>query len=921
MATTSPEMLSISPAMVFPLPNDPSPLSSEESTSSQADSPPDWSQFSSLWDDNSFQPQPTNAKFDPTSFDFAMNLPIDMDLDFNPSLAVDPAALHFNPNILATTDLSSFPQQQVVFPQSLATRRMSITSSSSSGASFSPVLDPITSSSIPSVPSTTAASPNLPSATHVPVNGIVNDPVADLAQSVRQAAGVTLAVPVQGQAEHLAFSHALKLPIPRLQRPSPPTSTGSKLKSPGVEPNPSVDPSLGGTVAVIGRPKTSHTTIERRYRTNLNARIQSLKDAVPALRVLETKEKAKKGQDFPEAESEEKPEKLSWNDMVDERGFVDGVKVARKISKANVLGKAAEYIHVLKRREDRLKREQAGLRSLISGLVGGPALLREWEREWLSRFGGPERDEATSDVSEDDGPDDGESEEDDTNLHPKKRIKSAPKKPTKDVKPKKEETNPGVVPEKRKRGRPRKVQPVPEGATTQQQALPQGLASSVPAPTQYLLAVFAFFSFFNSPFSSYSHATPTHSGVVLADSGTFITPPVSVPTFGWRELLQAFHLAISGLVFLTILLPFLPKGFPRTLSLSSSPNFPRTDAARRAALINALDSAQRGTSNEAACLLTALGVYHGLLGLLLSFATPTRGGKAKTLEHRQLEQRAWVRLAELAVFDRTTSLGLRVQAYWGMVSHTPAFATSPGDLSTLALLVFPIWRARAAALWTRAMHARVVRPFERAVLSTMTIDEASISLAKASNIRLSPLGSLAVCKVHKAVVHLAGRTLVRAVLGADTQLGESEVYDAEKDAREEEERRAVVDAGRSMGGSSAELVDLLERVCTGMFVRYEDTQRPDDSDIDEEGHDVRTLLGAIVLYRGLFPSGLPSSIGIPVVLSPPPSPSRRNTGLRAALRVALDGEVFYNGGPELEEARDRVVDMLVDADRALRRRV
>ena len=50
---------------------------------------------------------------------------------------------------------------------------------------------------------------------------------------------------------------------------------------------------------------------------------------------------------------------------------------------------------VLKRRENRLKREQAGLRSLISGLVGGPALLREWEREWLSRFGGPERDEAT----------------------------------------------------------------------------------------------------------------------------------------------------------------------------------------------------------------------------------------------------------------------------------------------------------------------------------------------------------------------------------------------------------------------------------------------------------------------------------------------------------------------------------------------
>jgi hypothetical protein len=266
-------------------------------------------------------------------------------------------------------------------------------------------------------------------------------------------------------------------------------------------------------------------------------------------------------------------------------------------------------------------------------------------------------------------------------------------------------------------------------------------------------------------------------------------------------------------------------------------------------------------------------------------------------------------------------LGFRAQAYWGMISHTPAFATSPGDSSTLALLVFPIWRSRAAALWARAIRARVVRPFERAVLSTMTIDEASISLAKASDVRLSPLSSLAVRNVRKVVVHLAGQTFVRAVLGADAQLGDSEGYDAEKDAREEDERRAVIDAGRSMGGPSAELVDLLGRICTGMFVRYEDTQPLDDSDIDGEERDVRTLLGAIILYRGLFPSGLPSSMGIPVVLSPPPSPSRRNTGLRAALRVALDGEVFYNGGPDLEEARDRVIDMLVDADRASRRRV
>jgi hypothetical protein len=70
-----------------------------------------------------------------------------------------------------------------------------------------------------------------------------------------------------------------------------------------------------------------------------------LKDAVPALRVLESKEWAKKDQHSPEGpEPDEKLERSAWDDIIDERGFVDGVKVARKISKAIVLGKATEYI-------------------------------------------------------------------------------------------------------------------------------------------------------------------------------------------------------------------------------------------------------------------------------------------------------------------------------------------------------------------------------------------------------------------------------------------------------------------------------------------------------------------------------------------------------------------------------------------------
>lgn len=146
-----------------------------------------------------------------------------------------------------------------------------------------------------------------------------------------------------------------KLPIPRLStqaklttkpkraptQSSTTSASSSTTSSPGPEDSAAAAtqaPVPASTTSVIPRPKTSHTTIERRYRTNLNARIQSLRQAVPALRVLE--EKNKKGKKEGESEGGEK----SYLDIVDERGFADGVKVARKGSKANVLGKAVEYI-------------------------------------------------------------------------------------------------------------------------------------------------------------------------------------------------------------------------------------------------------------------------------------------------------------------------------------------------------------------------------------------------------------------------------------------------------------------------------------------------------------------------------------------------------------------------------------------------
>ena len=316
----------------------------------------DWSQL------NSWAASHNDQKYDLSS-DFNFSLP--MDLDFDPNMAVDPSALQFSSlfdhsafalsqhdsPFVANNDIGHAGNQMLFSEdfsmpfESPETRRLSFDDSSSSssvsGASYSPVME--ASQSVSGSP---------------PSDVILNDPASELAQRVRQMAGVTLAVPVSAQVQQLAAAGGqAKLPIPRLKqsptpapapkrtvsKPSPPppetapctppassasSSTSSSPPSEQAPSPPAEAPQPPPTQTVIGRPKTSHTTIERRYRTNLNARITGLKHSVPALRVLEVKA----GMPSP------------WNDIVDARGFVDGVKVARKMSKANILGKATEYI-------------------------------------------------------------------------------------------------------------------------------------------------------------------------------------------------------------------------------------------------------------------------------------------------------------------------------------------------------------------------------------------------------------------------------------------------------------------------------------------------------------------------------------------------------------------------------------------------
>ena len=422
----------------------------------------------------------------------------------------------------------------------------------------------------------------------------------------------------------------------------------------------------------------------------------------------------------------------------------------------------------------RLKREQEGLKTLVRSLVGGPALLKEWEGMWRERFGGAEKDEIEHEDGEADDEDEdeegeGEDREDvdeEEGGKKRKRMKAdnsnSTSSATTKAKPKKAapatmstpsvispsltmvseqfSTN-GVQPGKRKRGRPRKV-PLPLSPESDMQSfLPAASQSDVkmevdsntgfangvshqqndgeqfvqgqeqsqtqpqPQPVQYFLAVFALFSFFNSPAtsSSSSWATQgphghTHSGSVIpnkvdAEASAAWTehPKVLGPGFGWRDAVQTVHVIMSFLLLVSIVIPWLPRAtrirfnrlVPRVLSpLFSGSIVTHSQAAKPSDQSDNSDddstsvseeeksdlyvrslfhsALRRGremptAAEEIEVLREALGLGTGILGLCTSMVhllpASEKSRSRYGLERRMLEQKVVMRMAELVALD------------------------------------------------------------------------------------------------------------------------------------------------------------------------------------------------------------------------------------------------------------------------------
>ena len=606
----------------------------------------------------------------------------------------------------------------------------------------------------------------------------------------------------------------------------------------------------------------------------------------------------------------------------------------------------------------------------------------------MKKFGGPEKDEidneGTEDVSDDedgDGEDDGDTSErarKKPKLEPakKEKRKIAPAAPT--------PTAPGAgvpiavpgVGEKRKRGRPRKIQPnVPPPITPAASAMlvdpgQQGIvvpptASQATQPQQYLLAVFALFSFFNSPLTSTSQPVPhdhTHQGSVLSHAAS---PVFSVqPAIGWtwNDITQAIHLLASLAIFVSIVIPWIPVprrvyqsrlmklipfasliyqtyAYPprETSDLPTPPESPdvsddssEADSSSTEYTVRATKVpcsladvlASRGATDEFDNLMSALKVSTGWIGMVWG---PVGALQAHSRFETRRERQAWIRLAELVVLSpEKISMSVRWQvfnhlSYLSKSSRTdPASETLVSDLCTSAFLAqsLPFAESQTQALWARATGlagSLEIPAYQRLVLGSMAVEEAiECLMVSKSTPGSSPITSIASSLLRKRLHSHASALFIHRVSHGRESKSE---FPSTEDLKT---WSATLSYGRSLGGEIGLLSDALANVwqdrCFNVNIN--------DLKVDATNEDILALLRAIVLYDQVFASQS--------VLSPPPSPlsragnkeSEADVGLH--LRRVLGSSVFEESGESnlnglsLEDARDRVVDMIIGLQRERR---
>lgn len=251
---------------------------------------------------------------------------------------------------------------------------------------------------------------------------------------------------------------------------------------------------------------------------------------------------------------------------------------------------------------------------------------------------------------------------------------------------------------------------------------------------------------------------------------------------------------------------------------------------------------------------------------------------------------------------------------------------SVSDLTTLALVVASttgalggLAKIKARFIWDAAKNTEA-KVSEQLVFETLDMDEAAMCLSKATpsvGTDYTPIEVLGVVVVKARMKkHLA--TLFAGTVDDDAAVGVNE-------DEEEDQRSRTVEAARELGGQVAEFGRTFERVWKSTSgVDGVLSFDPEEAGAGVDG-EIRALLVALSLYRELFPDAHKDVCGLhssSALLSPPPSPNSKASVERGnmllSLRKALGSRVFEDEVMCLEDARDRVVDMIVDADRRQR---
>lgn len=261
----------------------------------------------------------------------------------------------------------------------------------------------------------------------------------------------------------------------------------------------------------------------------------------------------------------------------------------------------------------------------------------------------------------------------------------------------------------------------------------------------------------------------------------------------------------------------------------------------------------------------------------------------------------------------------RLKIYWHMRAHLAWLNCGASELSTAALLLRPLSRSMAKSIWELARERKAavqVRAHERLALESMDVDEAYSRLQKMTESekkRWAPIQAIARALVKENIKSHLEVLFVKSVLPND----EDELREVGTgEGNEERQRRSTIEAARSLGGDIGRLGEMLHRISGPDDVSEEDLEALDDDDI-------KTLVSVILHYRRIFPTSTlltetSRSAGVSILLSPPPSPTRKDGGKwHYALRCALGSPLFDHGDmpASLEEARDRVIDMLVEVEK------